>query len=74
MTFDRITLDPAQCDGRPCIRGMRIPVQLILQLLADGRTSAEVMTIYPQLEPADITQALEFALRRHKDRKRHQLN
>lgn len=61
MTFDRITVDPAQSNGKPCIRGLRIPVHLILQLLAEGKTCAEIITAYPELEPADIQQALEFA-------------
>jgi uncharacterized protein (DUF433 family) len=61
MTFDRITVDPGQCDGKPCIRGLRIPVHLILRLLADGKTPAEVIAIYPELEPGDIQQAMEYA-------------
>jgi len=61
VTFDRITVDPQQCDGKPCIRGLRIPVHLILRLLANGKTSAEVVTSYPELEPADIQQAMGYA-------------
>ena len=60
-TFNRITVDPRQCDGKPCIRGLRITVQLILQLLASGKTPAEVVATYPELEPADIQQALAYA-------------
>jgi uncharacterized protein (DUF433 family) len=61
VTFYRITVDQQQCDGKPCIRGLRIPVHLILRLLANGKTPAEVVTAYPELEPADIQQAIGFA-------------
>jgi len=61
ITFDRITVDPAQCDGKPCIRGLRIPVHLILRLLANGRTPAEVAAAYPELELADIQQTMKYA-------------
>ena len=59
--LDRITVDPAVCHGRPCIRGMRYPVELIVDLLASGMTSQEVLTDYPDLELDDILAALEFA-------------
>ena len=61
IAFDRITVDPQQCDGKPCIRGLRIPVHLILRLLANGKTPAEVVATYPELAPADIQQAMEYA-------------
>ena len=61
VTFDRITVDPQQCDGKPRIRGLRIPVHLILRLLANGKTPADVVTAYPELEPADIQQAMGYA-------------
>jgi len=61
VTFDRITVIPDQCDGKPCIRGLRIPVHLILRLLANGKTPAEVVAAYPELEPADIQQAMGYA-------------
>jgi uncharacterized protein (DUF433 family) len=61
VTFGRITVDPQQCDGKPCIRGLRIPVHLILRLLANGKTPADVVTAYPELEPADIQQAMGYA-------------
>jgi uncharacterized protein (DUF433 family) len=61
IAFDRITVDPQQCDGKPCIRGLRIPVHLILRLLANGKTPAEVVEAYRELEPADIQQAMEYA-------------
>jgi len=61
LTFDRITVDPQQCDGKPCIRGLRIPVHLILRLLANGETPGEVIAAYPELQLADIQQAMGYA-------------
>jgi uncharacterized protein (DUF433 family) len=59
--FDRITVEPGKCDGKPCIRGLRIPVHLILRLLANGKATAEIIADYPELEEADIKQAMEYA-------------
>jgi uncharacterized protein (DUF433 family) len=59
--FDRITIDPAVCTGKPCIRGLRFPVSRILGLLAAGQNAEEILTAYPYLESADIRQALEYA-------------
>jgi uncharacterized protein (DUF433 family) len=59
--LDRITVDPAVCHGRPCIRGMRYPVELIVDLLASGMTSQDVLGDYPDLELDDVLAALEFA-------------
>lgn len=61
--IDRITVDPEQCAGRPCIRGLRIRVKDVLELLAAGATREEILADYPYLEPEDITAALEFAAR-----------
>ena len=61
VTFDRITVNPAQCDGKPCIRSLRIPVHVVLRLLANGKTPAEVTALYPELELADIQQAMNYA-------------
>jgi uncharacterized protein (DUF433 family) len=61
IVFDRITVVPGQCDGKPCIRGLRIPVHLILRLLANGKTPAEIVADYPELEEPDIRQAMEYA-------------
>lgn len=62
MTWkDRITLDPAQCGGRPCIRGMRIRVQDVLDLLAAGLTREQVIEELPDLEQADVEAALRYA-------------
>ncbi len=61
--LERITVDPAQCGGRPCIRGLRIRVSDILELLAAGETSEQILSEYPYLEAADITAALLYAAR-----------
>ena len=60
----RITVNPAICSGRPIIRGMRIRVLDILDLLAAGASREEILQDYPLLEDGDITAALEFAARR----------
>jgi len=59
----RITIDPGVCGGRPCIRGLRIRVTDILDMLAGGATRAEILADYPYLEDEDITAALEYAAR-----------
>ncbi|MBV6343005.1 DUF433 domain-containing protein, partial [Candidatus Magnetobacterium casense] len=61
LEFDRITFDPKIMGGRACIRGMRIPVSVIVGQIAHGATSDEVLADYPDLEPHDIRQALEYA-------------
>jgi len=58
---DRITVDPGQCGGRPCIRGMRIRVIDVLDLLASGMSREEILSDYPELESADIDASLKFA-------------
>ncbi|MGH7624847.1 MAG: DUF433 domain-containing protein [Gemmatimonadaceae bacterium] len=62
--LDRITLNPEQCGGRPCIRGMRIRVIDILELLAAGQTPDEILADFPYLEREDITASLQYAARR----------
>lgn len=59
--FDRITFDPNILGGRACLRGMRISVSLIVNLVANGMTVEEIIVEYPDLEPADIQQALRYA-------------
>ncbi|MEK6581309.1 MAG: DUF433 domain-containing protein [Nitrospirota bacterium] len=59
--FDRITFDPKIMGGRACIRGMRIPVSVIVGQIAHGATVDEVLADYPDLEREDIQQALEYA-------------
>ncbi len=61
--IDRITIDPAVCGGRPCIRGIRMRVKDVLDLLAAGATHDEILEDYSYLDPEDITAALEFAAR-----------
>jgi len=61
--LDRITVNPEVCGGRPCIRGLRIRVMDILDMLADGATFEEILQDYPYLEPEDIRAALEYAAR-----------
>ena len=57
----RITIDPAQCGGRPCIRGMRIRVQDVLDMLAGGATPEEILADFPYLEAEDIRASLAYA-------------
>ena len=59
--FERITFDPKMIGGRACIRGMRIPVSVIVGQIAHGATFEEILTDYPDLEREDIQQALEYA-------------
>jgi uncharacterized protein (DUF433 family) len=59
--MDRITFNPNQCGGRPCIRGMRIRVKDVLDLLAAGVGEAEILEDYPYLEAGDIRACLEYA-------------
>jgi len=60
---DRITIDPKICHGKPTIRGLRYPVETILELLSSGMTSDEVLADYEDLEPEDILAVLDFARR-----------
>lgn len=59
--LNRITFNPRQCGGRPCIRGMRIRVKDVLDMLAGGATEAEILQDYPYLEAEDIRACLEYA-------------
>jgi len=61
---ERITVNSKQCGGRPCIRGMRIRVSDVLDLLANGLSREEILQELPDLEPADITACLRLASRR----------
>ena len=62
--LDRITTNPEQCGGRPCIRGLRIRVADVLELLAAGETAEEILVEYPYLEASDIGACLQYAVRR----------
>ena len=59
--LDRITFDPEQCGGRPCLRRMRIRVQDVLEMLASGTETSEILEDYPYLEKEDILASLEYA-------------
>lgn len=59
--FDRITIDPAQMGGAPCIRRLRIPVATVVGLVAEGLSDSQILEDYPDLEPGDIRQALDYA-------------
>ena len=61
MRFTRITANTKQMGGVPCIRGLRIPVATIVGMVADGMTPAEILEAYPDLEPEDIPEALQYA-------------
>ena len=61
MTFTRITVRADQMDGVPCIRGLRIPVATVVGMIADGMSAAEVVEAYPDLETADVQEALRYA-------------
>jgi uncharacterized protein (DUF433 family) len=61
VKFTRITVDPKQMDGLPCIRGLRIPVATVVGMVADGMTDDEILNAYPDLEREDIHEAMRFA-------------
>jgi uncharacterized protein (DUF433 family) len=61
LEFDRITFDPNGMGGRACIRGMRITVSLVVNLVANSMSTEEIIRDYPYLEPEDIRQALRYA-------------
>lgn len=61
----RITVDPVVCGGRPCVRGLRIRVKDVLDLLAAGATREEILADYPYLEAEDIAAVLEFAAKQN---------
>ena len=66
--LDRISIDPAVCGGKPCIRGTRIWVSLILDLLASGMTEAEVRAEYPHLTHEDILAAIAYGAEASRER------
>ena len=59
--ISRITVEPGKCGGRPCIRGLRIRVKDILEMLASGMSNAEILHDFPYLEADDISASLEYA-------------
>lgn len=61
MKFNRITVNPNQMGGVPCMRGLRIPVATLVGMIAQGMSTAEILKAYPDLESADIQEALQYA-------------
>ncbi len=61
MEFKRITTNPRQMGGVPCLRGLRIPVATVVALVAEGQTTEGILALYPDLEPDDVREALLFA-------------
>jgi uncharacterized protein (DUF433 family) len=61
VRFTRITVNPQQMGGVPCIRGLRIPVATVVAMVADGLTNEEILELSPDLEPEDIQEALRYA-------------
>ena len=61
MTFPRITVNPKLMGGVPCIRGLRIPVSTVVDMVADGLTEADILKSYPDLERGDVAEALRYA-------------
>lgn len=61
MRFERITIDPANMGGVPCVRGLRVPVATVVGMVAEGMTTEEILEAYPYLEAPDIREALEYA-------------
>jgi len=59
----RITIDPTICHGKPCVRGLRYPVEMLLELLSSGMTHEAILADYEDLEPDDLLAALAFAAR-----------
>ncbi len=64
MDIQRITLEPGKRGGRPCIRGLRITVYDVLEMLAEGMSEAEILEDFPELEAADIRACLAYAANR----------
>ena len=61
VKLERITIDPEVMGGQPCIRGLRIPVSLIIRLIASGKKMERIIEDYPELEEEDLRQSLEYA-------------
>lgn len=68
MTFTRITVNPDQMGGVPCIRGLRIPVATVIAMLADGMSTEQILADLPDLEAEDVREALHFAAEALKER------
>ena len=72
--LSRITIDPAICHGKPCIRGLRYPVETLLELLSSGMTTDEILADYEDLEREDLLAALAFAARLARTRRLQPVN
>jgi uncharacterized protein (DUF433 family) len=68
MKFTRITVDPRQMGGVPCIRSLRIPVATVVGMVADGMADAEILAAYPDLQREDIPEALRYAVHAVRER------
>lgn len=66
--LERITVNPEVCHGKPCIRGLRYPVEMLLELMSSGMTSAEILADYPDLVSEDLQACLAYAARLAKTR------
>jgi uncharacterized protein (DUF433 family) len=71
MHLDRITISPDVCHGKPCVRGLRYPVETILELLSAGMTQAEILADYEDLEHEDILAVLAYAMRLSQTKRVH---
>ena len=69
--LSRITIDPALCHGKPCVRGLRYPVELLLELLSSGMTMDEILADYEDLEREDLLAVLKFATRLSQTKRLH---
>lgn len=61
MKWARITVEPEKMSGRACIRGLRMPVSTVVRMVASGMSTAEIIEAHPELQPQDVTEALEYA-------------
>ena len=68
MSFSRITVDPTRMGGVPCIRGLRIPVATVVDMVAEGMAIEEILCAYPDLDETDIREALRFAAEAGRER------
>ena len=68
-TLKRITVDPAICHGKPTVRGLRYPVEMVLELLSSGMSHGEILADYPDLENDDLLAALAYAARISRSRR-----
>ena len=68
MKFLRVTVNPEKMGGVPCIRGLRIPVATVVEMVANDMSETEILENYPDLEPEDIKEALQFAAQAVRDR------